>query len=129
MKSKTLQKKIRRLEKRLQQGPKKLAKWKKKLEALLTSEAAKARKKAAAKTAATRRAKQTSRKQVSAARKTASPKPAAAKKAKKRLNLSPERRAQLSAAMKARWAARKAAAGNPPNGADGQGFQVNDAIQ
>ena len=75
MKSKTLQKKIRRLEKRLQQGPKKLAKWKRKLEALFTSEATKARKKAAAKAVATRQAKQgaraSSRQQSSAAAKEA----------------------------------------------------------
>ena len=37
-------------------------------------------------------------------------KPGAVKRAKKKLNLSPERRAQLAAAMKARWAAKRAAA-------------------
>jgi hypothetical protein len=36
----------------------------------------------------------------------------AAKKAKRKLNLSPERRAQLAAAMKARWAAKRAAEAN-----------------
>ncbi len=34
----------------------------------------------------------------------------AAKKVKRKLNLTPERRAQLSAAMKARWAAKRATA-------------------
>ena len=37
-------------------------------------------------------------------------KPGVVKKAKKKLNLSPERRAQLAAAMRARWAAKRAAA-------------------
>jgi len=134
MKSKTLQKKIRRLERRLQQGPKKLAKWKRKLEGLLASDKAKARKKSAAKAAATRRvAKAGSRKQRSGVgkRPSSATKPSAAKKAKKRLNLSPERRAQLSAAMKARWAARRAAAANasPGGGANDQGFQVTNAVQ
>lgn len=38
-----------------------------------------------------------------------------AKKAKRKLNLSPERRAQLAAAMKARWAAKRAVAGDNPD--------------
>ena len=55
---------------------------------------------------------------LSAARKSASRAAAAiiaearkgtVKKVKRKLNLSPERRAQLSAAMKARWAAKRAA--------------------
>jgi hypothetical protein len=71
MKLKILRKKIRRLEKRLQEGPKKLAKLRRKLEAM---EAVKSQ----------------------------------AKKPRRKVNLSPERRAQLAAAMKARWAAKRA---------------------
>src|SRR5947207_501955 len=40
----------------------------------------------------------------------------AVKKAKKKLNLSPERRAQLAVAMKARWAAKRAARANATAG-------------
>src|SRR5437762_1224536 len=40
----------------------------------------------------------------------------AVKKAKKKLNLSPERRAQLAAAMKARWAAKRAAEASTKSG-------------
>jgi hypothetical protein len=91
MKAKTLKKKIRRLETRLQQGPKKLARLKRKLEALVKANEAAAKRKAAARDAAARRA----------ARRT---------KVKRTLNLSPERRAQLAEAMRARWAAKRAAA-------------------
>ena len=96
MKQKNLKKKIRRLEKRLQEGPKKLARLKQKLQAGEAAKAARARKKSAAKTPKPVEAK----------------KPGAVKKAKKKLNLSPERRAQLAAAMKARWAAKRAAQAN-----------------
>jgi hypothetical protein len=44
--------------------------------------------------------------------------PTGAKKAKRKLNLSPERRAQLAAAMKARWAAKRAAEGNSITSSD-----------
>ena len=91
MKAKTLKKKIRRLETRLREGPKKLAKLKRKLEALVKANEAAAKRKAAARAAAERRA----------ARRT---------KVKRTLNLSPERRAQLAEAMRARWAAKRAAA-------------------
>src|SRR5262245_39749336 len=91
MKAKTLKKKIRRLETRLREGPKKLDKLKRKLEALVKGNEAAAKRKAAARAAAARRA----------ARRT---------KVKRTLNLSPERRAQLAEAMRARWAAKRAAA-------------------
>jgi predicted RNase H-like nuclease (RuvC/YqgF family) len=93
-KSKNLKKKIRRLEARLQKGAKKLAKLKQKLEAATTVSVAKI--KGDVKPAA------------------AVKKPATVKKVKRKLNLSPERRAQLAAAMKARWAAKRAAAATPP---------------
>ena len=90
MKLKTLKKKIRRLETRLLEGPKKLAKLKGKLAALVKANAAKAEKKSAG------------------AKRTGTP-----KKVKRKLNLSPERREQLAEAMRARWAAKRAA-GAPP---------------
>jgi colicin import membrane protein len=102
MKLKSLKKKIQRLEKRLQAGPKKLAKLKQKLQAAEAAKAAKAKKKSAAR--------------ARAAAKPAKPieakKSGAGKKVKKKLNLSPERRAQLAEAMKARWAAKRAAEAN-----------------
>ena len=91
MKAKTLKKKIRRLETRLREGPKKLAKLKRKLEALVKANETAAKRKAAARAADARRV----------ARRT---------KVKRTLNLSPERRAQLAEAMRARWAAKRAAA-------------------
>jgi len=91
MKAKTLKKKIRRLETRLKEGPKKLARLKRKLEALVKANEAAAKRKAAARAAAARRA-------------------ARRRKVKRTLNLSPERRAQLADAMRARWAAKRAAA-------------------
>jgi predicted RNase H-like nuclease (RuvC/YqgF family) len=92
MKLKNLKKKIQRLEKRLQEGPKKLAKLKQKLHAAEAAKAARVRKKTGAK-----------------AKPIEAKKSGAVKKAKKKLNLSPQRRAQLAAAMKARWAAKRAA--------------------
>lgn len=109
MKSKTLKKKIRRLEIRLQEGPKKLAKLKRKLEAQLAADAAKARKKAAAKASPTN-----SQNKRPAAKPVTAKGTSAPQKVKKKLNLSPERRAQLSAAMKARWVAKRAAAAASP---------------
>ena len=99
MKTKTLKKRIRRLETRLQEDSRKLAKLKRKFEAQVKADAAKAKKKSAARAAAKMAASASS----------------APVKVKRKLNLSPERRAQLSAAMKARWAAiRAASAPNPP---------------
>ena len=96
MKPKTLKKKIRRLETRLREGPRKLARWKRKLEALVKANEAAAKRKAAARAAAgSRAAKRT--------------------KVKRTLNLSPERRAQLAEAMRARWAAKRAAAVSGPS--------------
>jgi hypothetical protein len=89
MKPKNLRKKIRRLEKRLQEGTKKLARLREKLKAAETAKTMKAGKKSAGPART---------KQLAIVRKT-----------KRKLNLSPERRAQLAAAMKARWAAKRAA--------------------
>ena len=100
MKMKDLRKKIRRLERRLREGPQKLASLKRMLEAAEAANALDAARKSAARTAAVLIAEGRKR---------------AAKRAKRKLNLSPERRAQLSAAMKARWAAKRAAEANAVN--------------
>ena len=97
MKMKDLRKKIRRLERRLQEGPQKLAVLKRSLEIAEAVKALKAARKSAARSAAAR---------------IAEAKKSSARKAKRKLNLSPERRAQLAAAMKARWAAKRAAEAN-----------------
>jgi predicted nucleic acid-binding Zn-ribbon protein len=93
MKLKDLRKKVRRLERRLQEGPKKLAKLRRKLETMEKAKAARRQKAAAQARAASR--------QIHAPE----------KPVKKKLNLSPERREQLAAAMRARWAAKRAGAG------------------
>jgi len=110
MKIKNLRKKIRRLEKRLREGPQKLANLKRRLEAAEAGEALDAARQSAARAAAAL---------IAEARKSA------VKRVKRKLNLSPERRVQLSAAMKARWAAKRAAEANavepspqPPGGGD-----------
>jgi hypothetical protein len=125
MKLKTLKKKIRRLETRLLEGPKKLAKLKGKLAALVTANAAK--KKSRARAAAVRKKKRSSTAKFQA-------KPAVAKrevvpkKEKRKLNLSPERREQLAAAMRARWAAKRAEATPPETSATGD-FTLGQAPQ
>lgn len=119
MKLKTVRKKIRRLEARLQEGPKKLAKLKRKLEAMRAASVRKSGKKSAAR----RTVKSSTR---SPKTKSLKAKPAP-KKVKRKLNLSPERRAQLAAAMKARWAAKRAAnEANPQNTSPGQDFAVQE---
>jgi hypothetical protein len=125
MKLKTLKKKIRRLETRLLEGPKKLAKLKVKLTALVKANAAKSRKKAAAKAAATRKKNRGTTAKSQA--KSTSAKGSAPKKAKRKLNLSPERREQLAAAMKARWAAKRAAEATPPDGSASHDFAIGEA--
>jgi predicted RNase H-like nuclease (RuvC/YqgF family) len=95
MKPKKLKRKIQQLEKRLRQGSEKLASLKRKLQHAETAKALKAARKSAAHATASMGGQTSS-----------------AKKPKKKLNLSPERRAQLAAAMKARWAAKRAAEGN-----------------
>lgn len=108
MKTKTLKKRIRRLETRLREGSRKLAKLKRKLEAQLKADAAKAKKKLAARAAA----------------QTAVSTSGAPAKVKRKMNLSPERRAQLSAAMKARWAMIRAASATHPENASTSEFQT-----
>ena len=103
MKPKKLKRKIQQLEKRLREGPDKLAKLKRQLQQVETAKALKAARKSAARATAKRTATSDS---------ASVEKKSSVKKAKRKLNLSPERRAQLSAAMKARWEAKRAAAGN-----------------
>jgi chromosome segregation ATPase len=123
MKLKTLKKKIRRLETRLLEGPKKLAKLKGKLGALVNANAAKARKKAAA----TRKKNRGTTAKSQA--KSTSAKGSAPKKAKRKLNLSPERREQLAAAMRARWAAKRAAEGTSPDSSANHDFTIGPVPQ
>jgi hypothetical protein len=119
MKLKTLKKKIRRLETRLLEGPKKLAKLKGKLAALVKADAAKAKKKSAARK---KKPNSTAKSQV----KVADAKGAVPEKVKRKLNLSPERREQLAAAMRARWAAKRAASATPPDGSASHDFTIGE---
>jgi hypothetical protein len=131
MKLKNLRKKIRRLEKRLREGPKKLAKLRRKLEAMEAEKALKAARRSAARASAPRPAAKPSAsiEKKSRAPTTGAKKPGIAKKAKKKLNLSPERRAQLAAAMKARWAAKRAAEANARTASIAQDFRVEQTPQ
>ncbi len=104
MKLKKLKRKIEQLEKRLQEGPEKLARLKRTLQQAESAKALKAARKSAARATAAARKK--------------SWEPTGPKKSKRKLNLSPERRAQLAATMKARWAAKRAAEGNSTTSSD-----------
>jgi hypothetical protein len=119
MKLKTLKKKIRRLQTRLQEGPKKLAKLKGKLAALVKANAARAKKKSPK-----QKPNLTAKSQVKADANGSAP-----KKVKRKLNLSPERREQLAAAMRARWAAKRAAQATPPDGSASNDFTIGQVPQ
>src|SRR5437867_812926 len=109
MKLKNLRKKIRRLEKRLWEGPKKLANWRRKLEAMEAVKRVEARRESAARARARQTTKSSKPIEKKLPAKTAdAKKQSAVKKGTRKVNLSPERRAQLAAAMKARWAAKRA---------------------
>ena len=125
MKLKTLKKKIGRLETRLLEGPKKLAKLKGKLAALVTANAAKAKKKSTARVAVAGKKERSST--AKAQVKPAGTQGSAPKKVKRKLNLSPERREQLAAAMRARWAAKRAAEATPPDGSVSHNFTIGEA--
>src|SRR5438105_15210104 len=128
MKFKTLKKKIRRLETRLLEGPKKLGKLKGKLAALVKANAAKAKKKSTARAAGARKKSRTStaKSQVKAA---GAKRAVVLKKVKRKLNLSPERREQLAAAMRARWAAKRAADGTSPASSASHDFTIGQVPQ
>jgi hypothetical protein len=105
MKPKKLKKRIQQLEKCLRENSEKLARLKRKLQQAQTAKALKAARKSAARATAS-------------AGKKSLESSMGAKKTKRKLNLSPERRAQLAAAMKARWAAKRAAEGNSASSTD-----------
>jgi hypothetical protein len=128
MKLKTLKKKIRRLETRLLEGPKKLSKLKGKLAALVKATAAKAKTKSTARAAGAGNKKRnaTGKSQVKAA---GAKRAAAPKKVKRKLNLSPERREQLAAAMRARWAAKRAAEATSRDSSGNHDFTIGHAPQ
>jgi predicted RNase H-like nuclease (RuvC/YqgF family) len=105
MKPKKLRKRIQQLEKCLREGSEKLARLKSKLQQAETAKALKAARKSAARVTAlagTKSVESTT----------------GAKKPRRKLNLSPERRAQLAAAMKARWVAKRAAEANSASSSD-----------
>jgi hypothetical protein len=131
MKPKNLRKKIRRLEKSLRKGPEKLAKLRRKLEAMEAEKWLKAARRSAARATARRRAAKpsTSIEKKSPALATGAKKPGSVKKAKQKLNLSPERREQLAAAMKARWAAKRAAEANSKTASTAQDFRAEQTPQ
>jgi len=131
MKLKNLRKKIRRLEKRLREGPEKLAKLRGKLEAMEGGKWLKAARRSAARVTALRWAAKPSTliEKKSPALPTGAEQPGSVKKAKKKLNLSPERRAQLAAAMKARWAAKRAAEANAKTASTAQDFRAEPTPQ
>jgi hypothetical protein len=131
---KSLQKKIRRLEARLQKGAKKLARLKQKLRAAETRAAARPKSKSPGVTQKAGKASASIDKNKKRSPLKTDVKPAAsvkgsgsAKSAKRKLNLTPERREQLAAAMRARWAAKKAATGT--NTQQSFGPQPGDASQ
>jgi hypothetical protein len=127
MKLKNLTKKIRRLEARLLKDAKKLAKLKRKRGAATNAGAAKIKSKSRAFAG-----KKAGKTVVASARAKTKPHlaPNAAKKVRRKLNLTPERRAKLAAAMKARWAAKRAAAAtNPQSNSADPGFTQGGASQ
>ena len=105
MKPKKLKKRIQQLEKCLREGSEKLSRLKRKLQQAEAAKALKAARKSAARVTAP-----VGKKSLESS--------AGPKKSKRKLNLSPERRAQLAAAMKARWAAKRAAEGNSATSSD-----------
>jgi hypothetical protein len=130
VKLKNLRKKVRRLEKWLQEGPKKLVRLRQKLQAAQAAKAMKAARKPAAGAAATRPASKPSTPIEKKSPTQTSKKPGAGKKAKRKLNLSPARRTQLAAAMKATWAAKRAAeASATPASADDQHSAADSSPQ
>jgi hypothetical protein len=131
---KSLKKKIRRLEARLQKGEKKLARLKQKLGAAETRAAAKPKSKSAGRAQKAGKASASIDENKKRLPLKTNAKPAATvkgaravKSAKRKLNLTPERREQLAAAMRARWAAKRAAAG--ANTQQSLGPQPGDASQ
>ncbi len=118
MKLKTLKKKIRKLEARLQEGPAKLGKLKQKLEAMTKAKAMTARRKVAARSS---KAGQTAKSLTPIQKKKdgVTQPPVELAGAKKR-----------TAAMKARWAAKRAAAeAKPQNASTDRDFTLREVPQ
>jgi septal ring factor EnvC (AmiA/AmiB activator) len=137
MRIKRLNKKIQRLEARLQKGAKKLASLKQKLKTAEAARLAKTRRKRAARAREALipvRVAALQKSQPPPRAKTA-PKPASMserisiKEVKKKRHITPERRAQLSAAMKARWAAKRAAAAAPQDNSRDQTSTPGETTQ
>lgn len=134
MNIKRLTKKIQRIEARLQKGAKKVASLKQKLRAAETARLAKTKRKRAAGAREALIPVRVAALQKNQRRLTAktAPKPAGAsgrissKEVKEKRQTTPERRAQLSAAMKARWAAKRAAAATPQNNTPGKEFTLGE---
>jgi hypothetical protein len=132
-KIKSLKKKIRRLEARLQKGEEKLASLKQRLGAAETRAATKPKsksggaKKAGKASASVDKNKERLPSKAGVKPAATAKGPGAAKGAKRKLNLTPERREQLAAAMRARWAAKRAAAG--ANTQQSLGPQPGDSSQ
>ena len=137
MRIKRLTKKIQRLEARLQKGAKKLASLKQKLKTAEAARLAKTKRKRAARARKALIPVRVAALQKSQRRLTAktAAKPAGVserisiKEVKKKRQITPERRAQLSAAMKARWAAKRAAAAPPQNDTPSNGFTPGESPQ
>jgi hypothetical protein len=124
-KIKNLKRKIRRLEARLQKGAKKLAKLKWKVDEAARTAAVKTKAKSGA-LAQKKKQPLASKGEMKSAASVKEPRVAAKKKRK--LNLTPERRAQLAEAMRARWAAKRAAA-TAQESPSSPGFALGDSSQ
>jgi hypothetical protein len=137
MKTKRLTKKIQRLEARLQKGANKLASLKQKLRAAEAASVTKTKRKRAAGAREALIPVRVAALEENQRRLTAktAPKPAGASgrisftEVKKKRQITPERRAQLSAAMKARWAARREEAAAPQDNTPGQKFTPGEIPQ
>lgn len=139
-KRKSLNKKIQRLKVRLEKDAKKLAKLTRKLGAAGMAGIATGKRKSVARagkakkpaktSALTKRKKRGLTPKASVKPVAAVQRPNSAPKVKKKLNLTPERRAQLAAAMKARWDAKRAAAAADTQSAlRNQGFSPGGGSQ
>ncbi|PZR73680.1 MAG: hypothetical protein DLM73_09995 [Chthoniobacterales bacterium] len=123
-KVKNLKKKIRRLKARMEKDTKRLEKLARKLGAAQATAKTTAPREPLVRTNKKRKpapASAPTEKKKDEPKPTVKPvateeKKSSARKAKRKLNLTPERRAQLSAAMKARWEAKRAAAAGEKHG-------------
>ena len=127
-KIKNLKKKIRRLEARLQKGAKKLAKLKRKLEEAASAAVVKTEAKSSASVSIPKKKPLPLKGEMKRAASVKGPRGAA--KQRRKLNLTPERRAQLAEAMRARWVAKRAAAAaTTQDNSSIRGSSVEDSSQ